>query len=50
MKDDEGVVQLWLVSPNGGEPRQLTFTEGGFSQHSVGTHKDTVWHLYVITV
>lgn len=31
MKDDEGVVQLWLVSPNGGEPRQLTFTEGGDS-------------------
>lgn len=28
MKDDEGVVQLWLVSPNSGEPRQLTFTEG----------------------
>lgn len=24
MKDEEGVVQFWLVSPNGGEPRQLT--------------------------
>ncbi|HWH70415.1 MAG TPA: DUF3748 domain-containing protein, partial [Candidatus Sulfotelmatobacter sp.] len=24
MKDDAGVVQLWTVSPNGGEPRQLT--------------------------
>ncbi|HGT2362810.1 TPA: DUF3748 domain-containing protein [Yersinia enterocolitica] len=40
MKDDEGVVQLWLVSPNGGEPRQLTFTEGGiqsaFSWHPQG--------------
>jgi len=24
MKDDNGVVQLWLISPNGGEPRQLT--------------------------
>lgn len=24
MKDDQGVVQLWLVSPLGGEPRQLT--------------------------
>ncbi len=24
MKDDEGVVQLWTVSPNGGEPRQVT--------------------------
>jgi len=24
MKDDAGVVQLWTISPNGGEPRQLT--------------------------
>jgi Tol biopolymer transport system component len=24
MKDDEGIVQLWTVSPNGGSPRQLT--------------------------
>lgn len=24
MKDDNGVSQIWLVSPNGGEPRQLT--------------------------
>ena len=24
MRDDAGVVQLWLVSPNGGPPRQLT--------------------------
>ena len=24
MKDDEGVAQLWAVSPNGGEPSQLT--------------------------
>jgi Tol biopolymer transport system component len=24
MKDDAGVVQLWTVSPNGGEPRQVT--------------------------
>lgn len=24
MKDGQGVVQLWWVSPNGGEPRQLT--------------------------
>jgi hypothetical protein len=24
MKDDDGVVQLWTVSPNGGEPKQLT--------------------------
>jgi Tol biopolymer transport system component len=24
MKDDEGVVQLWTISPNGGDPVQLT--------------------------
>lgn len=24
MKDDEGVVQLWTISPNGGDPKQLT--------------------------
>ena len=25
MRDDSGVVQIWTVSPNGGEPRQVTF-------------------------
>lgn len=24
MRDDDGIVQLWTVSPNGGEPNQLT--------------------------
>ncbi|MGV7963259.1 DUF3748 domain-containing protein [Photorhabdus tasmaniensis] len=24
MKDDDGIVQLWTISPNGGEPRQIT--------------------------
>jgi Tol biopolymer transport system component len=24
MRDDDGVVQLWTVSPNGGEPRQVS--------------------------
>ncbi|WP_350306474.1 DUF3748 domain-containing protein [Photorhabdus viridis] len=24
MKDDNGTVQLWTISPNGGEPRQIT--------------------------
>jgi len=27
MKDDLGIVQLWTISPNGGEPRQVTFGE-----------------------
>lgn len=29
MKDEAGVVQLWTVSPNGGEPRQLTHNPTG---------------------
>ncbi|CNE80053.1 DUF3748 domain-containing protein [Yersinia mollaretii] len=40
MKDEKGVVQLWLVSPNGGEPRQLTSGQWGiqsaFSWHPQG--------------
>jgi hypothetical protein len=27
MRDDNGIVQLWLISPEGGEPRQLTHRE-----------------------
>lgn len=40
MRDDNGVVQLWLISPNGGEPRQLTHCETGiqsaFNWHPSG--------------
>lgn len=40
MRDDNGVVQLWLISPGGGEPRQLTHTTGGiqsaFNWHPSG--------------
>lgn len=40
MKDEKGVVHLWLVSPNGGEPRQLTSGQWGiqsaFSWHPQG--------------
>jgi Tol biopolymer transport system component len=40
MKDDAGVVQLWVVSPNGGDPRQVTQGEQGiqsaFSWHPQG--------------
>ncbi|AJJ19483.1 protein YidR [Yersinia intermedia] len=40
MKDDNGIVQLWLASPNGGALRQLTFSVGGiqsaFSWHPQG--------------
>lgn len=40
MRDDAGVVQLWLIAANGGEPRQLTFTATGiqsaFNWHPSG--------------
>jgi len=40
MRDENGTVQLWLISPGGGEPCQLTRTEGGiqsaFSWHPSG--------------
>lgn len=40
MRDDNGTVQLWLISPEGGEPRQLTHTECGiqsaFNWHPSG--------------
>lgn len=40
MKDDLGVVQLWTVSPNGGEPHQVTQAEqsiqSAFSWHPQG--------------
>lgn len=40
MQDDEGAAQLWLISPQGGEPRQLTHGEAGvqsaFNWHPSG--------------
>ncbi|QFH69168.1 DUF3748 domain-containing protein [Enterobacter sp. E76] len=40
MRDERGVVQLWLISPNGGEPQQLTAGEAGvesaFNWHPSG--------------
>ena len=40
MRDDNGVVQLWLISPEGGEPRQLTHAErdiqSAFNWHPSG--------------
>ncbi|XTZ38499.1 DUF3748 domain-containing protein [Salmonella enterica] len=40
MRDDSGVVQLWLINPDGGEPRQLTHTSSGiqsaFNWHPSG--------------
>jgi len=31
MKDDEGIVQLWTVSPNGGPPQQVTRNSSGIA-------------------
>jgi hypothetical protein len=40
MKDENGVVQVWLISPNGGEAQQLTHGESGvqsaFNWHPSG--------------
>lgn len=40
MKDEEGVVQVWLISPAGGEPQQLTQVKKGiesaFNWHPSG--------------
>ncbi|WP_152601372.1 DUF3748 domain-containing protein [Erwinia oleae] len=41
MKDEHGVVQLWTISPNGGEPRQVSQVksdiQSAFSWHPEGT-------------
>ncbi len=44
--DDEGVRQVWSVSPDGGKPRQITFGESNISQY--GWSPDGT-HLYYIT-
>ncbi|HED1311156.1 TPA: DUF3748 domain-containing protein, partial [Kluyvera ascorbata] len=40
MRDDNGVVQLWLISPAGGEPHQLTHNasdiQSAFNWHPSG--------------
>lgn len=40
MRDDNGIVQLWLISPEGGEPRQLTHhdsdIQSAFNWHPSG--------------
>ncbi|MDI3361512.1 DUF3748 domain-containing protein [Lelliottia sp. V89_10] len=40
MRDDNGIVQLWLIAPEGGEPRQLTHNQSdiqsAFNWHPSG--------------
>jgi Protein of unknown function (DUF3748)/WD40-like Beta Propeller Repeat len=42
MRDDEGIVQLWVISPNGGSPRQVSHhpfdIASAFSWHPDGNH------------
>jgi hypothetical protein len=42
MRDDDGVVQLWTISPNGGPPRQVTADPwpiaSAFTWNPAGTH------------
>src|SRR5262249_46366411 len=46
MRDDAGVVQLWTISPNGGDPRQVTNgpfdVASAFSWHPAGN-----WIAYI---
>ncbi len=42
MRDDAGVVQLWLIPPAGGEPRQLTHTVMGI-QSAFNWHPSGAW-------
>ncbi|MBN6045450.1 DUF3748 domain-containing protein [Citrobacter sp. ku-bf4] len=37
MRDEVGIVQLWLISPQGGQPRQLT-------RHATGVQSAFNWH------
>ena len=41
MRDDSGVVQLWLLSPQGGVPDVLRI----FSQRSTGIRRENGWDL-----
>lgn len=45
MRDDNGIVQLWLISPQGGEPHQLTHNKRIFSLHLTGIRQENGWAL-----
>ncbi|MFS9531932.1 DUF3748 domain-containing protein, partial [Klebsiella pneumoniae] len=47
MRDDAGVVQLWLISPQGGEPRQLTHHTSGI-QSAFNWHPSGEWLGFVL--
>jgi hypothetical protein len=47
MRDNHGVVQLWLISPQGGEPRQLTRCATGI-QSAFNWHPSGNWLGFVL--
>lgn len=47
MRDNHGVVQLWLISPQGGEPRQLTRCATGI-QSAFNWHPSGKWLGFVL--
>lgn len=52
MRDDQGIVQLWLMSPNGGEPRQLTTLtrdiQSAINWHPGGEHLGFIYQNQVV--
>jgi len=47
MRDDNGIVQLWLISPQGGEPRQLTRCDTDI-QSAFNWHPSGKWLGFVL--
>lgn len=47
MRDDNGIVQLWLVSPQGGEPQQLTHNTSDI-QSAFNWHPSGNWLGFVL--
>ncbi len=47
MRDDNGIVQLWLISPQGGEPRQLTHNKTDI-QSAFNWHPSGEWLGFVL--
>lgn len=46
MRDDSGIVQLWLISPQGVHRVSLPNALRIFSQPLTGTHRGNGWDLY----
>lgn len=47
MRDDSGIVQLWLISPQGGAPRQLTQCTTNI-QSALNWHPSGKWLGFVL--